>query len=41
MHYNIKKNLWLRYSKKGAPACSHMKYGGLLQNNLLNKETEY
>ena len=27
--------------KKGVPACNHMKYGCQMQNNLLNKETEY
>ena len=41
MHYNIKNISGYVTIKKGAPACRHMKYGGLLQNNFLYKETEY
>ena len=38
MHYNIKKISGYVTVKKGAPARSHMEYGGLLQNNLLYKD---
>ena len=43
--YNIvfKENIhgYVTVKKGGAPARSHMKYGCLLQNNLLNKDDVY